>query len=118
MAERGIPDARFAAKCPASRSRTRGALPLHGSGCYALAAGQEAGGDSRGRQSAALLVVRPKGGYGGWNDRYLDLRVDDSKNTKDSENLGVLGVLVVIFRIYSTSLATRTIVGGCRSMLA
>jgi uncharacterized Ntn-hydrolase superfamily protein len=43
----------------------------------ALAAGQEAGGDSRGRQSAAVLVVREKGGYGGNNDRYLDLRVDD-----------------------------------------
>ena len=43
----------------------------------ALEAGQEAGGDSRGRQSAALLVVRKKGGYGGFNDRYLDLRVDD-----------------------------------------
>lgn len=42
-----------------------------------LAAGQEAGGDSRGRQSAALLVVREGGGYGGDNDRYLDLRVDD-----------------------------------------
>jgi uncharacterized Ntn-hydrolase superfamily protein len=43
----------------------------------ALEAGQEAGGDSRGRQSAALLVVREKGGYSGFNDRYLDLRVDD-----------------------------------------
>ncbi len=43
----------------------------------ALAAGQEAGGDSRGRQSASVLVVRDKGGYGGNNDRYLDLRVDD-----------------------------------------
>jgi uncharacterized Ntn-hydrolase superfamily protein len=43
----------------------------------ALAAGQEAGGDRRGRQSAALLVVREKGGYGGFNDRYIDLRVDD-----------------------------------------
>jgi uncharacterized Ntn-hydrolase superfamily protein len=43
----------------------------------ALAAGQEAGGDSRGRQSAAVLVVREAGGYGGNNDRYLDLRVDD-----------------------------------------
>jgi uncharacterized Ntn-hydrolase superfamily protein len=43
----------------------------------ALAAGQEAGGDSRGKQSAALLVVRERGGYGGHNDRYLDLRVDD-----------------------------------------
>ncbi|MFQ5400493.1 MAG: DUF1028 domain-containing protein [Anaerolineae bacterium] len=43
----------------------------------ALAAGQEAGGDSRGRQAAAVLVVREKGGYGGRTDRYLDLRVDD-----------------------------------------
>src|SRR5579875_397717 len=43
----------------------------------ALAAGQAAGGDSRGQQSAALLVVRPKGGYGGFNDRFIDLRVDD-----------------------------------------
>jgi uncharacterized Ntn-hydrolase superfamily protein len=43
----------------------------------ALAAGQAAGGDRRGRQSAAVLVVRPEGGYGGYNDRYLDLRVDD-----------------------------------------
>jgi len=43
----------------------------------ALAAGQEAGGDRRGRQSASLLVVKPQGGYGGWNDRWLDLRVDD-----------------------------------------
>lgn len=43
----------------------------------ALAAGQEAGGDSRGRQAAGVLVVREYGGYGGNNDRYLDLRVDD-----------------------------------------
>ena len=43
----------------------------------ALEAGQEAGGDKRGRQAAGVLVVRDKGGYGGDNDRYLDLRVDD-----------------------------------------
>ncbi|WP_034747008.1 DUF1028 domain-containing protein [Halalkalibacter wakoensis] len=43
----------------------------------ALLAGDEAGGDSRGKQSAALLVVKEKGGYGGFNDRYIDLRVDD-----------------------------------------
>lgn len=43
----------------------------------ALAAGQEAGGDSRGRQSASVLVAREDGGYGGNNDHYLDLRVDD-----------------------------------------
>lgn len=43
----------------------------------ALAAGQAAGGDKRGQESAALLVVRANGGYGGFNDRYIDLRVDD-----------------------------------------
>ncbi len=43
----------------------------------ALAAADAAGGDKRGRQSAALLVVRKEGGYGGFNDRYIDLRVDD-----------------------------------------
>jgi uncharacterized Ntn-hydrolase superfamily protein len=43
----------------------------------ALDAGQQAGGDKRGRQSAALLVVREKAGYAGKNDRYVDLRVED-----------------------------------------
>ena len=42
-----------------------------------LRAGQKAGGDKRGRQSAALLVVRKGWGYGGLNDRFRDLRVDD-----------------------------------------
>lgn len=45
----------------------------------ALAAGQAAGGDSRGQQSAALLVVREGGGYSGFNDRFIDLRVDDHR---------------------------------------
>ncbi|MEZ4669117.1 MAG: DUF1028 domain-containing protein [Anaerolineae bacterium] len=43
----------------------------------ALAAGDAAGGDKRGRQGAAVLVVKANAGYGGDNDRYLDLRVDD-----------------------------------------
>src|SRR5512133_1948117 len=43
----------------------------------ALAAGEAAGGDSRGRQSAAVLGVKAAGGYSGFNGRYLDLRVDD-----------------------------------------
>ena len=43
----------------------------------ALMAGDAAGGDRRGRQSSALLVVRDRGGYEGRNDRYIDLRVDD-----------------------------------------
>lgn len=43
----------------------------------ALTAGDEAGGDRRGRQSAALLVVREEAGYGGNDDIAVDLRVDD-----------------------------------------
>lgn len=49
----------------------------------ALAAGQKAGGDRRGQQSAALLIVREGGGYEGFTDRYLDLRVDDSPHPID-----------------------------------
>ncbi|MEV7327268.1 DUF1028 domain-containing protein [Micromonospora sp. NPDC093244] len=43
----------------------------------ALRAGDEAGGDRRGRQSAGLLVVERGGGYGGRSDVLVDLRVDD-----------------------------------------
>lgn len=43
----------------------------------ALAAADEAGGDRRGRQSAALLVVGEGKGYAGLTDRWIDLRVDD-----------------------------------------
>ncbi|MGN9775907.1 DUF1028 domain-containing protein [Micromonospora sp. H33] len=43
----------------------------------ALRAGDQAGGDRRGRQSAALLVVERGGGYGGTGDVLVDLRVDD-----------------------------------------
>src|SRR4051794_24092540 len=43
----------------------------------ALRAGDAAGGDSRGRQSAALFVVAPGAGYDGGDDVAMDLRVDD-----------------------------------------
>lgn len=43
----------------------------------ALKAGDAAGGDSRGHQSAAILVVRARGGYNGFTDRAVDVRVDD-----------------------------------------
>ena len=43
----------------------------------ALEAGEKAGGDKRGKQSAAVLVVRDKGGPSGLNDRAIDFRVDD-----------------------------------------
>ncbi|MCI0740683.1 MAG: DUF1028 domain-containing protein [Gemmataceae bacterium] len=42
-----------------------------------MQAAEKAGGDKRGKQSAAILIVREKGGYAGGNDRYVDLRVDD-----------------------------------------
>jgi uncharacterized Ntn-hydrolase superfamily protein len=62
----------------------------------ALDAGQAAGGDSRGKQSAALLVVREGGGYGGDNDRVVDLRVDDHPDlyfgeTRPEDVVGVDG---------------------------
>jgi uncharacterized Ntn-hydrolase superfamily protein len=44
----------------------------------ALVAGQAGGGDKRGMQSAALLVVRARGGYLGGTDRYIDIRVYDA----------------------------------------
>jgi uncharacterized Ntn-hydrolase superfamily protein len=43
----------------------------------ALRAGDQAGGDRRGRQSAALLVVAKGQGYGGTSDVVVELRVDD-----------------------------------------
>ena len=43
----------------------------------ALLAGDRAGGDKRGRQSAAIYVVQAEAGYGGYNDRWFDSRVDD-----------------------------------------
>jgi uncharacterized Ntn-hydrolase superfamily protein len=43
----------------------------------ALKAGESAGGDSRGKQSAAIYIAKEGGGYQGMNDRYIDLRVDD-----------------------------------------
>jgi uncharacterized Ntn-hydrolase superfamily protein len=44
----------------------------------ALKAGDEAGGDSRGKQSAAILVCRARAGYNGFTDHAVDIRVDDS----------------------------------------
>ena len=61
----------------------------------ALRAGENAGGDKRGKQSAAVHVVRPKGGYGGDNDRYLDLRVDDA-----AEPVADLTALVKLHHLY------------------
>ncbi|MEP1781167.1 DUF1028 domain-containing protein [Reichenbachiella sp.] len=54
----------------------------------ALVAGEENGGDSRGKQSAALLVVKENAGYGGYTDRAIDIRVDD--HTEPFKELGRL----------------------------
>lgn len=54
------------------------AFPLEVRLLAALAAGDAAGGDSRGRQSA-VLVVRRGAGYGGYDDVAADLRVDDHR---------------------------------------
>lgn len=61
----------------------------------ALQAGDAAGGDQRGRQSAALIVARPGGGYGGDTDRYLDLRVDDH-----ADPVGELARLLGLHHLY------------------
>ena len=64
----------------------------------ALVAGDEAGGDRRGRQSAALYVVRRGGGYGGLSDVEVDLRVDD-----DEEPVTRLARLLDLHELYFTA---------------
>jgi uncharacterized Ntn-hydrolase superfamily protein len=61
----------------------------------ALRAGDEAGGDRRGRQSAAMLVVARGMGYGGTSDVVMDLRVDDHKDP-----LGELARLLDLHMLY------------------
>ena len=56
----------------------KGSLPIRMHA--ALLAGDRAGGDRRGRQSAAIYVVKPGGGYGGFTDRWIDYRVDDHED--------------------------------------
>ena len=56
----------------------------------ALEAGEKVGGDKRGKQSAAILVVREKGGPNGFGDRSIDLRVDDHE-TPVQELVRILG---------------------------
>ncbi len=64
----------------------------------ALHGGQRFGGDRRGVQSAALLVVKDRGGYGGHNDRYIDLRIDDHpRPIEELERL--LGLYKLYFKV-------------------
>ena len=76
---------------------TQGDLPVRL--LAALSAGQRAGGDKRGQQSAALLVVREDGGYGGFNDRWIDIRVDDHPAPIEE--------LIRVFNVYDVTLLTR-----------
>ena len=63
---------------PAMAEAFRGATgPLPERIMEALRAAQREGGDRRGQESAALLVAKPGGGYGGTHDRYIDLRIDN-----------------------------------------
>ena len=64
----------------------------------ALSAGDAAGGDRRGRQSAALLVVRDGAGYGGLDDIAVDLRADDQPDP-----LGELARLLDLHELYLTA---------------
>lgn len=61
----------------------------------ALQGGQRGGGDRRGMESAALLVVKEKGGYGGFTDRFIDLRVDDHERPIDE-----LERLLALYKLY------------------
>lgn len=72
---------------------TKGDLPsrLHA----ALLAADRAGGDRRGRQSAAIYVVKAGAGYAGFNDRWMDYRVDDHEDP-----LPRLGELIEMHRLY------------------
>lgn len=71
------------------------ALPLGERMVAVLKAAQDAGGDIRGKQSAALLVVAPRASSEPWNDRTIDLRVDDAVDP-----IGELGRLMKVFRAY------------------
>ena len=63
-----------------------------------LDAAETAGGDSRGRQSAALLVVERGGGYAGLSDSLVDLRVDDHEDP--------LGELRRLYRLHDELFGT------------
>ncbi len=71
----------------------------------ALRAGDDAGGDRRGRQSAALLVVRDGAGYGGMSDVEVDLRVDDHSRPIDE-----LDRLLRMHRLYFSAPDPATLI--------
>ncbi len=64
-----------------------------------LEEGQEAGGDSRGKQSAAILIMKEEGAYDGGTDRYVDVRVDEHEHP--------IKELRRVFELYNLSLLKR-----------
>jgi uncharacterized Ntn-hydrolase superfamily protein len=70
-------------------------LPLAERIIEVMKAAQMAGGDIRGKQSAALLVVGPKPVSDAWKDKRIDLRVDDNENP-----IQELERLLLVFRAY------------------
>jgi len=79
----------------AERALIRAGGPLARRLLAALKAGDDAGGDKRGRQSAALFVVEEGSGYGGLSDVLVDLRVDDHEAP-----VGELGRLLDLHDLY------------------
>ncbi len=75
--------------------RTSAGKPLPERIIDVMKAAQAAGGDIRGKQSAALLVVKPRSSGKPWEDRLIDLRVDDGK-----EPIQELQRLLKVFRAY------------------
>lgn len=65
----------------------------------ALESAQAAGGDKRGREAAAILIVREKGAYDGGTDRYIDIRVDEHPTP--------IQELRKIFNVYNLCLLKR-----------
>ena len=65
----------------------------------ALGAGNDAGGDSRGEQAAAMYIAKPEGGYDGGNDRWVDVRVDDHDSP--------IAELERVFKLYDVTLLER-----------
>ena len=77
--------------------RTPGDLPERM--MASLSAGQREGGDRRGMQAAAMLIVREKGGYDEGTDRWVDIRVD--------EHPAPIEELKRVFRIYDLTMLSR-----------
>ena len=79
----------------------------------ALKAGQAGGGDKRGMQSAALLVVRKNGGYLGANDRFVDIRVYDA-----ADPIAELERLLALHKLHFFPSETRDLVAFTAAIVA